>query len=398
MPRPILATIDTEALSHNLRTVADRLQQDVPQGNAGAPQVSLTPAEGGPGIAQPWVRPEAAPFIWAVIKARGYGHGIEAALAGFGEADGLAMLDLEEAVRCRELGWTGPLLLLEGFFEPDDLDALVHYRIGTALHCAEQLAMLESSSAARQIDAFVKLNTGMHRLGFQPHEFRAAHERALALQADGVLGQVGAMTHFARADDDAAVTKAQIDCFLQATEGLSGPVSLCNSAATLTPGLAAGLAAGPQWVRPGICLYGASPFADQPADSFGLRPAMTLSAQLISVHRVPAGESVGYGHTFRAPQDMRVGIVACGYADGYPRHAATGTPITVGGVATRLVGRVSMDMLAVDLGPVPGAVVGTPVVLWGQGGPSVDEVAAACGTIGYELLTAVTPRVPRRVL
>ena len=370
MPRPILVTIDPHALSHNLRTVADCLRQDAP---------------------------DAVPFIWAVIKARGYGHGIEAALAGFAQADGLAMLDLEEAVRCRELGWTGPLLLLEGFFEPADLDVLVQHRISTALHGHDQLAMLESSRQAGQIDAFVKLNTGMHRLGFQPDEFRAAHERALALQARGVLGRVGMMTHFARADDDAAVTQAQIDCFRRTTDGLSGPVSLCNSAATLTPGLAAGIP-GEQWVRPGICLYGASPFADRSAHALNLRPAMTLSARLISVHRVPAGEAIGYGQTFRAPHDMRVGIVACGYADGYPRHAATGTPVTVDGTRTRLVGRVSMDMLAVDLDPVPDAVVGTPVVLWGQGGPSVDEVAAACGTIGYELLTAVTSRVPRRVL
>ena len=371
MPRPILATIHTDALSHNLQTVAGRLRQDAPG---------------------------AMPFIWAVIKARGYGHGLEAAVAGFADADGLAMLDLEEAVRCRELGWTGPLLLLEGFFEPADIDVLVRYRIGTALHCTEQLDMLDSSAVASQIDAFVKLNSGMHRLGFQPDEFRAACDRALALQADGVLGQVGTMTHFARADDDAVATQAQIDCFLQATQGLAGPVSLCNSAATLTPGLAASLPGAVQWVRPGICLYGASPFADRPADHFGLRPAMTLSAQLIGVHRLPAGESVGYGHTFRAPHAMRVGIVACGYADGYPRHAPTGTPVTVGGTPTRLVGRVSMDMLAVDLDPVPDATVGTPVVLWGQGGPSVDAVAAASGTIGYELLTAVTPRVPRRIL
>ncbi|WP_368649108.1 alanine racemase [Castellaniella ginsengisoli] len=371
MPRPILATIDTEAMSHNLRTVIGRLRQDAPG---------------------------SVPFVWAVIKARGYGHGIEAALEGFSEADGLAMLDLEEAVRCRELGWTGPLLLLEGFFEPDDLDTLVRYRIGAAVHCAEQLDMLATSPVARQVDVFVKLNTGMHRLGFQPDEFRAAYDRALVLQAGGVLGQLGAMTHFARADDDPDVTLAQIECFRRMTDGLSGPVSLCNSAATLTPGLASGIAGDTQWVRPGICLYGASPFADRSADSFGLRPAMTLSAQLIGVHRVPAGESVGYGHAFRAPHEMRVGIVACGYADGYPRHAATGTPVTVAGVDTRLVGRVSMDMLAVDLDPVPEASVGAPVVLWGAGGPSVDEVAAACGTIGYELLTAVTPRVPRRIL
>jgi len=371
MPRPILATVDTSSLAHNLQIVARRLAGDA----AGVP-----------------------PSIWAVMKAHGYGHGIAAALQGFSQADGLAMLDLDEAVRCRELGWTGPILLLEGFFEPADLEVLSHYRLSTAIHCAEQLDMLERALLRVPLDAFVKLNTGMHRLGFQPGEYTDAFRRAQALQSAGVLGAVGKMSHFARADDDAEVTRAQLDCFRTVTRGLPGAVSVCNSAATLTPGLAAGVADGDQWVRPGICLYGASPFADQPADSFGLRPAMTLSARLIGVHQVPAGESVGYGHTFRAPRAMRVGIVACGYADGYPRHAPTGTPVAVDGVRTRLVGRVSMDMLAVDLDPVPAAGVGAPVVLWGQGGPSVDEVASACGTIGYELLCAVAPRVPRRVL
>jgi alanine racemase len=371
MPRPILATIDTNALAHNLQVVARRLARDA----------------GG-----------VAPSIWAVMKSRGYGHGVAAAMRGFSQADGLAMLDLDEAVQCRELGWTGPILLLEGFFEPADLDVLSRYRLSTAIHCAEQLDMLESDRVRAPIDAFVKLNTGMHRLGFQPGEYADAYARARALQALGVLGTVGKMTHFARADDDEAVTRAQLDCFRAATRGLPGAVSVCNSAATLTPGFAAGAADGEQWVRPGICLYGASPFADQPAETFGLRPAMTLSARLIGVHVVPAGECVGYGQTFRAPHPMRVGIVACGYADGYPRHAPTGTPITVAGVRTRLVGRVSMDMLAVDLDPVPAAGVGASVVLWGQDGPSVDEVALSCGTIGYELLCAVAPRVPRREL
>ncbi|MFT0534115.1 alanine racemase [Castellaniella hirudinis] len=372
MPRPILATIDTSALAHNLQTVARRLAQDAPK---------------------------APPFIWAVMKSRGYGHGVAAAVAGFAQADGLAMLDLDEAVQCRELGWSGPILLLEGFFEPADLEILTRYRISTTVHCADQLAMLEEGPVNSPIDALIKLNSGMHRLGFQPGEYAAAYARAQALQSQGVLGALGKMTHFARADDDPAVTQGQLDCFLAATRGLPGPVSVCNSAATLTEGLAAGVAApNGQWVRPGICLYGASPFADRPADTFDLRPAMTLTARLIGTHTVPAGEAVGYGQIFRAPQSMRVGIVACGYADGYPRHAATGTPITVAGVRTRLVGRVSMDMLAVDLDPVPGASVGDPVVLWGHGGPSVDEVALSCGTIGYELLCAVAPRVPRAEL
>lgn len=371
MPRPILATIDTEALFHNLHTVAGRL----------APAGTHT-----------------SPRIWAVIKARAYGHGLQAAVQGFAQADGLAMLDLDEAIRCRELGWTRPILLLEGFFDPDDLPVLAHHRISVTLHCSEQLSMLEAVDEPLALEAFVKLNSGMHRLGFQPGEYRAAYARAQALQSRGVLAQVGKMTHFARADDDPAFTQEQLHCFREATRDLPGPVSVCNSAATLTAGFAASVTDTAQWVRPGICLYGASPFADQPAESFGLRPAMTLSARLISVHTLPAGEAIGYGQLYRAPRSMRVGIVACGYADGYPRHAVTGTPITVAGVRTRLVGRVSMDMLAVDLDPVPQAAVGSPVVLWGQGGPAVDEVARSCGTIGYELLTAITPRVPRRVL
>jgi alanine racemase len=295
------------------------------------------------------------------------------------------------------------LLLLEGFFETADLEVLDRYRIATTLHCDEQLAMLEACRIPHALDAFVKLDSGMHRLGFQPDEFRAAFGRAQALQSAGILNDVGKMTHFARADDDPAFTQEQLARFQAATRGLPGPVSVCNSAATLTPGFAAGVSDGQagrntQWVRPGICLYGASPFASQSAESFGLHPAMTFSSHLISAHVLPTGEAIGYGQTFRADHAMRVGIVACGYADGYPRHAVTGTPVTVAGVRTQLRGRVSMDMLAVDLGPVPRAHVGSPVVLWGAGGPSVDEVALSCGTIGYELLTAITPRVPRRVL
>uniref|UniRef100_UPI00333F159F alanine racemase n=1 Tax=Castellaniella defragrans TaxID=75697 RepID=UPI00333F159F len=370
MPRPILATIHVPALSHNLEIVAGMLTRDA-------------------GMARP--------SIWAVIKANAYGHGIDQALEGFAAADGLAMLDLDEAVRCRERGWNGPLLLLEGFFESADIEVLDHYRISTAIHCAEQFEMLEAGRIRHALDAFVKLDTGMNRLGFQPAEYRAAYRRALDLRAGGVLGTIGKMTHFARADDDAAATAAQLQVFAQVTEGLPGPVSVCNSAATLTEGLAAGVSRGEQWVRPGICLYGGSPFDARPAQSMGLRPAMTLSSRLISTHIVPAGGGVGYGHRFVAERAMRVGVVACGYADGYPRHAPTGTPVTVDGVRTRVLGRVSMDMLVADLDPVPQARVGSPVVLWGEGGPSVDEVARPCGTIGYELLCAVAPRVPRRV-
>lgn len=372
MPRPILASIDTAALAHNLQAVTRRLALEMP----------LAP-----------------PRVCAVVKARGYGHGIDAVVRGFAQADALAMIDLEEVVQCRDLGWTRPLLMLEGFFCPADLPVLDHHRVTAAVHCTQQLDMLEASRLHRPLDVFLLLNSGMHRLGFQPAEYPAAFQRARDLQARGIIGELGKMTHFARADDDAATTRAQLACFRQITAGLPGPVSVCNSAATLTPALAAGFGEVPQWLRPGICLYGASPFVatDQTAAHFDLRPAMTLSAELISVHTLPAGESIGYGHIYRADRPKRVGIVACGYADGYPRHAVNGTPVTVAGVRTGLLGRVSMDMLAVDLDPVPDARIGTPVVLWGQGGPSIDEVARSCGTIAHELMTKITVRVPRRV-
>lgn len=373
MPRPIWVTIDSGALTHNLGVVASALAGDGRAVDA---------------------------RIWAVTKAQAYGHGLDAAIRGFAQADGLAMLDLDEAVYCREHGWHGPLLLLEGFFEPDDLPVLARHRIAATVHCVEQLAMLEAARPVRPIDIFLKLNTGMYRLGFQAPEYRDIYRRAARLQAMGIVGVLGKMTHFACADEDARATQEQIACFQKVTEGLPGPVSLCNSAAVLTPELVGAVSAqtGDHWVRPGICLYGASPFAHRTAQGLGLRPAMTLAARLISTHPLPAGQSIGYGLTFRASRTMRVGIVACGYADGYPRHAGTGTPVVVDGVRTRLVGRVSMDMLAVDLGPVPQAQVGSLVVLWGQGGPSADEVALSCGTISYELLTAVTSRVPRHVL
>lgn len=373
MPRPILATISVSALSHNLRTVGHLLERDQTAGGQ-------------------------RPSIWAVIKANAYGHGVDQALRGFAEADGLAMLDLDEAVRCREAGWNGPLLMLEGFFNPDDIRILDQYRLSTVIHTVEQLEMLESSQVVHAVDAFVKLNTGMNRLGFQQTEYQMAYARAQALQDEGVLGEVGKMTHFARADDDPDTTRAQLEIFHRVTDELPGRVSVCNSAATLTPDFAAqAVTQAEQWVRPGICLYGASPFADRSAEALGLLPAMTLGSELISVRTIAAGEQVGYGYRYTAPRAMKIGVVACGYADGYPRHAPDGTPIVIDGVRTQVIGRVSMDMLAVDLTPVPNARVGSPVILWGVGGPSVDEVALACDTIGYELLCAVAPRVPRLI-
>lgn len=372
MPRPILATIDTKAMASNLQLVQQRMQAQ---------------AQAGADI-----------FVWAVIKARAYGHGMAQALQAFKNADGLAMLDFEEALYCRENNWHKPILLLEGFFHPADLKVITANDLTTTVHSQYQLDILAKTKLDKPVNIFLKLNSGMHRLGFQPHEYAQAYAQAQKLQAQGKIATIGKMTHFAKADEDPKQTQEQLGLFQQTTAALAGPVSVCNSAATLTPGLAASLGKGVQWVRPGICLYGASPFASQPAASLGLTPAMTLSSELISVHTLPAGQAIGYGHTFVAPQDMRVGIVACGYADGYPRHAISGTPVSIDGIKSRLVGRVSMDMLAVDLSPVPAAQIGSKVVLWGNNGPSIDEVAQSCGTIGYELMCALAARVPQHII
>ncbi|MFF7397285.1 alanine racemase [Achromobacter sp. NPDC008082] len=370
MPRPISATVSVSALAHNLATVRRHLEQ------------TAAAASGLP------------PSIWAVIKANAYGHGIEQAVTGFSKAQGLAMLDLDEAVRCREAGWGGPILLLEGFFKPSDLDLVDRYHLSTTVHNREQLDMLARARFSRRVDIMLKLNSGMNRLGFSPAAYPAAHERAMLLQQQGTLGSVGKMTHFACADGPQGVTE-QLAVFNSVTHKMPGAISVCNSAATLRfADIAVGSPTQTHWVRPGICLYGASPFADAEATSFGLKPAMTLSSEIIAVQELKAGDAVGYGAIFRAERPMRVGIVACGYADGYPRHATTGTPVVVAGIRTQLVGRVSMDMLIVDLDPIPAAGVGAPVVLFGEDGPSVDEVAMAAGTIGYELLCALAPRVP----
>ena len=367
MPRPISASISRSALAHNLEVVRDRLAAARPPGSSGVPT-----------------------RLWAVIKANAYGHGIERAVAGFSRADGLAMLDLAEAARCRDAGWVGPILLLEGLFESADLEFASRYHLTMAVHDEDQLRMLESGRVARPVDVFLKLNSGMNRLGFAPERYHAAFERLQTLSKQGSVATIGHMTHFATADSEPGIAE-QLAVFRATTAGLPGPVSLCNSAASLRYPEVGG-----DWARPGVALYGASPFDDESAESFGLHPAMSLRSALIGVQNVAAGATVGYGAAFRAETGMRVGVVACGYADGYPRHAGTGTPIVVDGVRTRVLGRISMDMLAVDLTPVPQAGVGTSVTLWGADGLSVDEVARAAGTIGYELMCAVAQRVTMR--
>jgi alanine racemase len=321
----------------------------------------------------------------AVVKANAYGHGLRRTARALAHADGFAVLELEAALQLRSLGFEQPVVLLEGFFESAELPLLARHRLACVLHCEEQLRMLELSVQAQPVDVFVKINTGMNRLGFPGASARAVLER---LHTTGNAGRITLMTHFANADEPAGIAQplAVFDSIardLQVEE-----VSLANSAALLRyPGAARG------WTRIGIMLYGASPFADATADNLGLLPAMTLESTLIGERQIAAGESVGYGAAFTADRVLRMGVVACGYADGYPRHAPTGTPVLVAGKRTRTLGRVSMDMLSVDLTDVPEAQVGSRVVLWGEGLP-VEEVARAAGTISYELLCALAPRVP----
>jgi len=380
MPRPILATVHLSALRHNLQRARD-------------------------------AAPDAR--VWAIVKANAYGHGIERTFPALRAADGFALLDLAEAERLRALDWRGPILLLEGVFEARDLELCSRLNLWHAVHCNEQIDWLAAHKTHQPHRVFLKMNSGMNRLGFTPNAYRAAWARLNALPQ---VEEISLFTHFSDADGQRLGEDGiahQVAAFAEATRDLPGERSVCNSAATLLHAArpldnAGGVALSADWVRPGIAVYGGSP--DHPrhtAADWDLHPAMTLSSRLIGIQHLQPGDSVGYGSTFVATRPMRVGVVACGYADGYPRHAPgapdQGAPVLVRGVRTRLVGRVSMDMLCVDLDTVEAA-TGTPcalgdeVVLWGRSEHGavlpVDDVAHAAGTIGYELMCAVAPRVP----
>ena len=371
MPRPISATVHPAALQHNLA-----------QARLRAPDSR----------------------VWAVVKANAYGHGIERCFDALRNADGFAMIDLAEAERVRALDWRGPLLLLEGVFEPRDLELCSRLHLWHTVHCTEQIDWLAAHKTQMPHRVFLKLNSGMNRLGFTPTAFRAAWARLNALPQ---VEEISLMTHFSDADGPRGIAH-QVAVFEQATADLPGERTLCNSAAILRhaqrPLRGEGVSTlAADWVRAGIALYGSAPdFPEHSAAGWGLQPTMTLASQLIGTQQLQAGDTVGYGSAFTAEAPTRIGVVACGYADGYPRHAPTGTPVLVGGVRTRVVGRVSMDMITVDLAPLDAAGVaagvGSEVVLWGVS-PStgaelpVDEVARAAGTISYELLCAVAPRV-----
>ncbi len=357
MPRPIRAVIHTAALAHNLQVV----RRHAPHSR-----------------------------VWAVVKANAYGHGIERAYAGMSpHADGFALLDLAEAERVRALGWRGPILMLEGVFEARDLDVVQALGLTIAVHDDERIAELAALRDGPKVAVMLKVNSGMNRLGFRGAAVRAAWER---LQALPRVDAVGCMTHFANSDVVAGAAEAIAE-FDAVTDGLPGVRSLSNSAAIVRVAQAHR-----DWVRPGIIQYGATPFADLSAAQIGLEATMTLASRLIAVQELTAGQAVGYGSAFTAPRPMRIGVVACGYADGYPRIARNGTPVWVAGAEGAgaicpLAGRVSMDMLTIDLSQAPWAQPGTAVELWGRHVP-IDTVAAQAGTVGYELMCALAQRVP----
>jgi alanine racemase len=349
--RPIQARISLGALAHNLR---------VARNHAGTARV------------------------FAVVKANAYGHGLSRARRALASADGFAVLTLEEAANLRLMGVQQPILLLEGLFGADEIATCAELDLWPVLHHADQLDWLQRQPPARPIQVFLKFDSGMHRLGFPLADH--ANVVARVRNLPGVAG-ITLMTHFAQADEAVGVDW-QLQPFLREMAAHALPWSSANSAALLRYPDTQGA-----WVRPGLMLYGASPFAEVSASQLGLKPVMSVQSEIISVQTLQVGEGVGYGQLFLAERTMRVGVVACGYADGYPRNAPTGTPILVNGRLTRTLGRVSMDMLSVDLSECADAGVGSSVELWGEG-LSVDLVAAATHTSSYELLCALAARVP----
>ncbi len=353
MSRLIRAVIDTGALRHNLATIRAR-------------------AHGAK--------------VMAVVKANAYGHGLVQTARALPEADAFGVARLEEGVMLRERGVTQPVVLLEGVFTAEQLHEAARHELDLVVHDALQIELLARDPFAHGRVLWVKIDTGMNRLGFRPEEFPEALGRLERLAPPP--REIRLMTHLARADDSEEMTLRQLERFRQATRGLGYVTSIANSAGVFgeTP-------LGGEWVRPGLALYGASPFADRTGEDLGLRPAMLLMTSVIAVRRVPRGETVGYGAAWRAGRDSRIAIVAAGYGDGLPRGLPNGTPVLLDGRRAPLCGRVSMDMIAVDATDLGEVRVGAPVVLWGGGLP-VEEVARWAGTIAFELLCGVSQRVP----
>ena len=360
MIRLLRALIDSAALRHNLGTI-----------RAYAPGAK----------------------VMAVVKANAYGHGLLSTAAALADADALAVARLEEGIALRSTGVRTPIVLLEGVFSAEQLGEAAHHRFELVVHDPLQLKLLEAHRGAERFVVWIKMDTGMNRLGFRPEAFAPALARLRAMSVPAL--ELRAMTHLARADERSEpMTLEQVGRFEStlASAGLTGAqrlaTSIGNSAGTLGHPRAHG-----DWVRPGLALYGVSPFADATGASHGLKPVMTLETTVLTVREVKRGETVGYAGAWRAERDSTIAILAAGYGDGLPRHLANGTPVLIGGTRHELVGRVSMDMIAVDVTGAPKVATGNKSIIWGEG-LTVEEVAAHAGTIPYELLCGVSQRVP----
>jgi alanine racemase len=362
MNRVLRARIDAAALRHNLR----RLRSIAPGSR-----------------------------VMAVVKANAYGHGLVPTALALAEADAFAVARLEEGLQLRSAGVDQPVVLLEGVFSAEQLAEAAHQRFELVVHDPLQLALLEAHRGVHRFTVWLKVDTGMNRLGFRPEEALGALNRMRSLGVPAL--EIRLLTHLARADElDCAMTAEQVARFeallAHCAAGSAVITSIGNSAGTLGWPQARG-----HWVRPGIALYGVSPFPDRIGADLGLQPVMTLETTVIATKRVLAGETVGYGGAWRAPRETRIAILAAGYGDGVPRHLESGAPVMIGGRALPLVGRVSMDMLAVDVMELPGVEVGAVAQLWGPALP-VERVAARAGTIAYELLCGVSQRVPLELI
>lgn len=352
MSRPAKLTIDLAALKFNLERV-----------RAFAPHSSII----------------------AMVKANAYGHGLIHAASALSSAEALGVACLEEALQLRDAGITQPIFLMEGIFQADELTEVAKHQLSLVVHHLPQVEMLEKTNVTTPLTVWLKINTGMNRLGLTLDDFPKVYERLNALSY--IRKPMGLMTHFAEADSkDPTATQNQIEIFERITKNYTGPRSLANSAAILKwP------SAHVDWVRPGLMLYGASPFLDETGLDYGLQPVMTLSSRIIAINHLKKGDKVGYGGTWVAPHEMTIGVVGAGYGDGYPQFTENGAPVLVNQTICPLVGRVSMDMLTVDLREVPDAKIDDPVVLWGAGLP-VETVAKCARTSAYELMTRMTRR------
>ena len=356
MTRPVHANIDLDALRHNLTQVR--------QAAAGSK-------------------------IMAIVKADAYGHNLLRTCHALAQADAFGLLDLSDAITLRKAGFSHPICLLEGFFHSDEIPLIVEHRLEPVIHSSWQLDQLQNLECKQGLSVWLKVDTGMNRLGFTPSEFDGILSRVSEMTC---IDKITAMSHLANADQpNSGKTQKQLAQFLSATDKEPALFrSIANSAAILSC---------PEcqldWVRPGIMLYGSSPLAGTSAADFNLLPVMSLRSEIISIKKLLKGDAIGYGSTWTCPEDMRVAVIACGYGDGYPRHAPSGTPVSVAGKLTALIGRVSMDMITVDLRGIDDAEVGSPVELWGRE-VSIDSIAELAGTISYELLCGVTTRVKRQ--